>query len=527
MEQYLAMEHRKQRHIRLLLSSLVAFVAVQMQANAIHLPRLVVCISVDELREDYLRHLEPMMQEGGFRRMLRAGKIYPQVTFPFRPLERTGAIASIHSGVYPEAHGFSSALSYNRGTHSIVHRLWDDAVQGVYTREQYSPRALRVATFADRLKDASEGASLVYSVGVNAEDAIIAGGAMPDGCFWLDSRIASWASSSYYPKMPSYIDRYNRSDDGPNKRLISGLMQWRPLRKYEDHPTCYASWSRGFDYIYQGHEATRYKQSPLAGEEVTRLALKLIEHGGYQQRKSPGLLALSYSLASNSRGELSAEDVDRYLRLDQDLGRLFEALERHIGLEHCLLVLSGTGHVSYTKPSSSSRGKEFRELSLGQTKALVNMYLSASYGPGNWIDQIYGNRIYLNRQLIEEKKLDLATLQGKVAGLWREIKGVGLAYAASNIREGFGGNALSLWISSVPRDDDADVYWDLLPGWNIKEQTEHPELERRTSGAIRSPLLLFGAGVDPTTFDYPVRECSDIVRAVCWVLRIRPPNDVR
>lgn len=459
--------------------------------------------------------------------MLQAGKVYPSVTFPFYPIERASSIASIYTGTYTSSHGLAGSIRYDREKHRPVHTLWDERVQGVYTRDQYSPRALRSATLADRLKEASEGASLVYSVGIYAEDAIVAGGSMPDGCFWLDSKIGSWASSSYYPKLPTYIDKYNRSADGPNKRLISGQMQWRPLHKYTDQPIRFASWSKGFEYRYGGHEGIKYKQSPLSGQEVTSLALKLIEHGGYQQRSAPGLLALSYSLHHTGSGELSGEEVDRYLRLDRDLGQLLEALDRHIGLKHCLIALTGTGYVTYPTKPLKQYGRDERELSLGQASALVNMYLTANYGSGSWVQKIYGNRIYLNRQLIEEKKLDLARLQDQVVQLWREVKGVGRVYSAHQLTSRGDYPPLSLLRRAIFAGDDADVYWDLLPSWSIKEETEYPEWQRRASLAIRSPFILMGSGVDPASFDYPVPECADIVGAVCAVLRIRPPNDIR
>lgn len=514
----------EQRHIRLLLSSIVALVTIQMQANAQHLPALVVCISVEELRTDYLRHFEPMMGEDGFRRMLTSGAFYPNVAFPMNPIDAPSALATIHTGVYPSHHGLEAGLRYDRQKHHTYSRLGDESVQGVYTREQYSPRGILAPTLADRLKEASQGASLVYSVGLDAEAAIVSGGAMPDGCFWLDNKIASWATSSYYPQMPAYIDRYNRSEEGPNKRLVSGKFHWKSLRSYADTKIRYSSWSKGIDRRYQGHEAQQFKQSPLANEEITNLALKLIQDGGYKQRSAPGLLSLSYSLKPDNLGELTVYDADKYLRLDADLSRLFEGIDKAIGLKNCLITLTGTGYT--TNPRANHRySKDQKELSLNQAIALLNMYLSATYGSGRWVQKVYAGKVYLNRTLAEQKKLSLSELQERSANFWSEIKGVARAYSAHQLLLGADTEQNLPLKRATYHPSEADIYWSLLPGWSIKEIAEYPELERSVSTAIQSPFMLMGCGVEPKSFDYSITTAVDIVRAVCSVLRIRPPNE--
>ena len=48
-----------QRSVRLLLTSLLALVALQQPALATELPRLVVYITIEDLRGDYLEELRP------------------------------------------------------------------------------------------------------------------------------------------------------------------------------------------------------------------------------------------------------------------------------------------------------------------------------------------------------------------------------------------------------------------------------------------------------------------------------------
>ena len=216
--------------MRYLLTSLLALVALQQPLQAGDLPRVVVYITIEDLRGDYLEQLRPLFTEDGLGRMLSEGKIYPHVRFPLTELDRASATATLHTGAYPQTHGIERTTLWSKKEHAWRSVFHDPSVTGSYTRDTYSPKALLVNTLGDRIKEASSGAGLVYAIASDAETAIASGGWFANGAFWLDSKIASWASSSYYEAMPKSLEAYNRSAEGPNKRLVGGQMAWSPLR---------------------------------------------------------------------------------------------------------------------------------------------------------------------------------------------------------------------------------------------------------------------------------------------------------
>lgn len=517
----------EQRRFRLLISSFVALVALQIQAEAQGLPKLVVCITVDQLRSDFLEELSPLMGSDGLRKMIEQGHYTPSIHFPLYQPNQTSATATIHTGALPHLHGAESAEVYLRDRKQSLALYWDDQYQGLYTRESLSPRNLLVPTLGDRLKEASRGSALVYSIATDADAALSAGGNLADGVYWLDSKIASWSTSSFYPSMPSGMEQYNRSAQGPNKRLISGQSQWKPLKHYPEVKPSYAERGRSFSYRYQGTDAIRYKQSPLANEEVTNLALRLIDEVGYVERKAPGLLSIGYSARPYGSGELEAEDVDTYVRLDADISRLLKALDSKIGLKNCLISLSGTGYTQYTPSTTRARqGAERlqRQVSVARLSALANMYLTALYGQGTWIEHHANGRIYLNRQLIENRKVNIGELRRSLAGFLTSADGVAGAYAIDDIRQGASTEALQRIARSVHSRYEADVYWTLLPGWSVEELTSNPMLQPR-SMAIGSPFILMGESVETSQSGLVPRDVRDIVRIICVALRIRPPTD--
>lgn len=511
------------RSLRLFVSSLVALVALQVQAEAKRLPRLVVCITVDQLRADYLEELQPLMGEGGLRLMLDKGQYTRAVDFPFAYPNSALSLASLFTGAYPEVHSVEAGEGYLRAQAVQRSTYHDGEYQGNYTREALSPRALLVGTLGDRLKEASGGGSLVYSVAPNAEEALPSAGVLADGAYWLDSRIGAWSTTNYYPQMLAMLEQYNRSSSGPNKRLISGDFLWKPQQSYSSPEPTFSPRGRSFNYRYTSADVPAYKRSALVNEEVTDFALKLLEVAGYEGRKSPSLLSLTYKTIPHSSEELSAEDIDTYLRLDRQIARLLSSLDKRFGLANCLITLSGTGYTSYA-PSRLRQGgkKSSRQVSVARLTALMNMFLTASYGSGQWILEHANGRIYLNHKLISNRQLDLERMQRDVADFLASADGVASTYAWADLKRG-GSEAGRRLVQSTHARYRADIYWSLLPGWEVEEASSNPLLSP-VSTAIASPFVLLAPELKQDTYVAP-RDVRDIVRIICEQLRIRPPTD--
>ena len=86
---------------------LALFIAVitGTELQAIQLaPRLVVNITIDQLRTDYLEAFTPLYNASGFRKLMKDGRVYDVASYPFSPVDNasavsTSAIVSIISAV--------------------------------------------------------------------------------------------------------------------------------------------------------------------------------------------------------------------------------------------------------------------------------------------------------------------------------------------------------------------------------------------------------------------------------------------
>jgi hypothetical protein len=242
------------------------------------------------------------------------------------------------------------------------------------------------------------------------------------------------------------------------------------------------------------------------------------------------MLALSYSLdvaPREAQGELTSEEVDAYVRLDKNIQALLQELRRKFGEGNYLLALSGTGYTHYRRPRLRGAEARYGQFSAKKGAALLNLYLSALYGQGSWVERLADGRVYLNRKLAETKRIALSELQDKSAAFLEEMEGIGMAVAGERlVTQSSLSDAARALRRSIHVRHMADVYWTLTPGWEVEDPADSPNLWLHST-AISSPCILLGASITARDFDYPIVEAPDVAKAIAYVLRIRPPNAAR
>lgn len=144
-------------------------------------PRIVVNIAVDQLRTDYIEHFAPLYGEEGFKRLLQKGRVYEAASYPFAPVDRASAIASIATGTTPHYNNIVATQWLDRTTLRPVF-CTDDNTYGV------SPQKIATSTVGDELKISTKGAAIVYSVAQEKDAAVLSAGHAADGAFGLTTR---------------------------------------------------------------------------------------------------------------------------------------------------------------------------------------------------------------------------------------------------------------------------------------------------------------------------------------------------
>ena len=115
-------------------------------------PRLVVNITIDQLRSDYLEAFTPLYGKGGFKRLLNEGLVYDNASYPFTTIDRASAISSVFTGVSPYYHSIVGEKWLDKETLRSVLCTEDKRKPG-----QDSPVQMQVSSICDELKVATEG----------------------------------------------------------------------------------------------------------------------------------------------------------------------------------------------------------------------------------------------------------------------------------------------------------------------------------------------------------------------------------
>lgn len=509
-----------------LITSILALTFGSLQAQPLpSSPKLVVTLTIDQLRTDYLEAFSSLYGEQGFKRLLREGKVFRQAEYAFDVADRAAAIAAFYTGAMPSMNGIIAERWFDPKILHTRNCVDDTAFMGNYTDQNTAPTQLLTSTLADELKIATRNAALVYAIAPFRDAAVLSAGHSGNGAFWLNHQTGKWCGTTYYGEFPWWLSQYNDSRS-PDFRIKE--LEWNPLHPLERY-TFLPEWrTMPFKYRFETEKENKYRRliaSPLINDEVNRVTEELLEKSNIGKDETTDLLALTYYAGNynhRSTQECAMEMQDTYAHLDRSIARLLDMLERKVGLQNVLLCIASTG---YTDPDGADTGI-YRipggEFHLNRCATLLNMYLMATYGEGQYVEGFYDRQIYLNHKLIEEKQLSLANIQQKSAEFLVQFSGVDKVYSAYQLLLGPWSPQTERIRNGFHRHRSGDLLVEVLPGWTVVQENSNDNRVVRTA-VPPAPLILIGSGIRPEIIRTPV-EIDRVAPTLSGAMRIRAPN---
>ena len=435
----------------------LAIIGLMTCTLSIAAPRLTVTVVVDGLRQETLDQLRPYWQQGGLRTM--SEEAY-QTTISFPHIVYGGAecVATFMTGTTPSEHGIAADTYFRRSDRKPHAILEDPNETGVGCNAALSPRNLLAATIGDEMRVRYGERARIYALGQDANTTILMAGHSADGCCWLDGNTAQWVSTTYYgEQLPSTLRAWN---DGTRRQELLART-WTPRLDIDLYsaPTEQER-KKGFNYTSE-----QLLHTPIANTMVIESALALQKQEHLGEDNVPDLLCLHLTTRSPkaTTDQLrSAEQEDMYLWLNQDLGYLIDQLARVVGVQHLRVVVVGKPLLGQDTDALALARMPAQYFNVDRAAALTATYLMALYGHERWIDGGYGQSIYLNRALIEQKHLSLPQLQQQVAAFLMDFEGVAAAFPFT---EALGSVALA---NTVNKRGFGDVVFTLQPHWLLK-----------------------------------------------------------
>lgn len=517
---------------RLLLALFTSVAALSLQGATPEQARLLVNIIVDGLDANYIDLLRDRLTDNGFKRLERDGV---QLTADYgTPLDATAATATLMTGASPSLTGIAAGTYYDRYGMRPQQAYSDNSTLGNFTSWGSSPASLRVSTVPDELRIASAGTNLVYSIAPTPGVALGMAGHNATSAVWLDRKTGNWASSTSFREIPTNIAVRNRMR--PLKARLD-TMTWKPTLPPGAYPLVPEYLSKyPFSHSFPRSSADRidmFLASPLVNREVTEVATdilrtqKLGTHEG-----TTDVLNIGYTLNPYPFGRQSdkrVETMDAYVKLDRDLDALFTDLDKRVGADRTVIMLAATPARPQRRRDEEEWKIPYGEFSTRKAVSLLNVYLMALHGNGDFISAYHDGHIFLNHNLIKELKLDIADVREEAAQFLVRMTGVDRAYTIDDIVAGRAGEKPDALRRNTVVATAGDIILYAAPGFEIVDDynSADPDAARRnmvqTSALPFARVYIVAPSVPARVLENPV-DARAIAPTVAGILRIRAPN---
>ncbi len=505
------------RAIRVFLTLLALIPAGLRPASAARPPKLVVVISVDQFRADYLSRFRSGYTQG-LARLLERGAVFTNAYLEHFPTVTAIGHAAILTGAMPSLHGIVGNEWFDRERNRQVNCVFDDTVRlvGASGGMPASPRHLLVSTVADELKMAGRGPAKVIGISLKDRAAILTAGRMADAAYWFDGA-GNFISSSYYmDALPAWVREFNESAEAEK---YAG-EQWFSVDGAPGNPFLRLPDTADAPYF------TELRRTPWGNELVEDFAERAVEAEALGRDEITDLLSVSFSsidYAGHRYGPHSAQIRDMCLRLDRVLGRFFTFLDDRVGPDSFLAILTADHGVAPVPEQMRQWRMPAGRLPEDAIGKAVEAALTEAYGPGQWVIGYSGPEPYLNHQLVREKKLDLAEVRRRAVEAAREVPHMLRVYSYDDLQAGrVGEDYISRRVLNgfhPTRSPDLAVVME--PYWLFeKDGTSHGTPHNYDAHV---PVVFMGPGIRPG----PYRQrtaVNDIAPTLAAILELEMPS---
>lgn len=450
-------------------------VAIATTANAQLLqpaPKLVVNITIDQLRTDYIEAYTPLYSANGLKKLIQQGLVYEEASYPFSPIDQASAIASIVTGTTPYYNGIVGRQWLDHNTLCPTYCVDDD-------KYSTSPVKISTSTIGDELKVSTNGSSIIYSVASQREAAVLSAGHAADGAFWIDEKVKNFTTSPYYSdKSQSWIKNYSKVN---------------PLNN-DDKSNRNAS--------------------------VIKVAKACITDNAMGRDDITDMISISLSARGKDVTNWQTEMESIYMQLDNMLSDLVTYIENTVGRNNVIFVVTSTGYNDEQNVDYDKYRIPTGTFYINRTANLLNIYLGAIYGQGHYVETCFHNEIYLNRKLIEQKRISFSDVLSRSQEFLIQNAGVKDVFTSERLLAG--SNDILKMRNGYNPSISGDIKIEVAPGWQLLNEDNQENYTSRTS-VIPFPIILYGAGIKPQRVTTPV-TVDRIAPTIAKTIHIRAPN---
>jgi len=355
-------------------------------------PTLIVQVTIDQFRADYMTRLAPAYT-GGLKRLLDQGAKDLTGTVDHAISNSFPGHAALATGTYPRNHGFPANEWWvvkdgkwtwlDGGSDETTHFV------GQPDRPSASPARMRVPSLGEWVKAADPGARSISLAA--SEIAVSYGGHVSDGTYWYDSSTMAFTSSNYYgDSLPDWLQAFN-ANRLPGYRVqvwdtvvppkLSSLAE-ADARPFENEGRD-ISFPHRFEAVFDpSSDDSRDRQyagwlagTPMRDMALLELVAVAIEAEQLGQRGATDYLSVTLSATDSighTFGGRSQEALDAMIRVDRALGTFLDFLDATLGKDGYVLAVAGDHGAPDAIEQMLADGKAARRVSVEELDALLD-----------------------------------------------------------------------------------------------------------------------------------------------------------
>ena len=509
-----------------LASSFAAFAlprALPAQSAAPVKPTLVVQITVDQLRPDYLVKWAPQFT-GGFKRLLQQGAFFPNTNHDHATTETAPGHATLWSGRTPANNGIvindlgvadaQSPLLLGRGGGASPWRFRGSALfDWIRARDQFS-RALSVSR-----KD---------------RGAILPLGKAKQQVYWygLDGRFTT--SRYYADTLPTWVQQFNARD-----AAAQYLGQtWNPLLPASAYPerdsVAYEHEGRDIAFPHTLNANRRLgfdslSSFPWMDEYTVDMALAGVVAMDLGKGPTTDVLAVSLSTTDaigHAWGPDSKELHDQVLRVDRALGRLIDSLYTLRDSTRIVFAL-GSDHGVTPYPDATFSGTDPNRGRV-DVRPVIDAARSALVARGLETDALtYQDKMLMvDRRRFADAGINADSVVESVRANLLKLPGMANVYRVRDLPRlaARGDKVAHRWRNSLPTDMQVALTVTFKPGYYVFT-TRYATHGMPYDLDAMIPVIFMGPGIKAGRYNTPIRSV-DVAPTLAELAQVIPTEPI-
>lgn len=489
-------------------------------------PALVVFITVDQLRPDYLTRYQRQLT-GGLARLARGGAFFTRGYQDHAITETAPGHASTLSGRFPASTGIvGNAYGVSDPqTSPIGAEGWGA-----------SPFRFRGGTLIDWMRTADPG-SRALSISRKDRGAILPVGRAHQSVFWYDYKGGFTTSTYYADTLPEWVKSFNarripQSMAGHTWSLLLDPRNYREpdtVRVESAVPYAGGPHEPAFPHRIPAHPdsaAKYFTEFPFMDQMIADAAITGLRTMNLGRGAAPDLLAVSFSTTDavgHRYGPDSREIHDQVLRLDRTLGAFIDSVYAQVDSARVVFALTADhGVASFPEVAYGDSARAFHVSLDTIVTRLGGQVSSSGAGDGGieWDDGILFIRpdglpagfdadAFLRDFAAAARRVPGVARVDRMADLWA------MDAAAAERDE-----VARRWRHMIPRDQPIPLVVTLRPGavWGARSYAMHGTPHVYDAHV---PIIFYGAGIRPGRYDRFARVV-DMAPTLAHLLGVPP-----